>query len=635
MSLEDLNKQVYSRGSGPEKKETGFLGVEKKVDSSSADVFLREETWQKEEKGLTAEGKRKLKIISAVLGVVLLISSGVFAFFTIRKNAFNEDKVGIFFEGPTEAESTKKVRYELVLRNANKVDLNGAEVIFSYADNFQPDPLENGDLKILSSGSSKISLGSIKAGSEKRLVLNGIFYAPKDSPMYLKAKLLYSPGNYSNKYEVENQYGVNIKSSPVFIEATAPVSATSGDTVAYVVDYRNLDVRPLQNSRIRIVYPGGFEFVSSEPEPSENDNSWYLGDFPAGESGKIIVKGKLSGSKDEGKTVQALIGKIGLDGNFITYGKSEKNTKMSEPPLSVVQAVLDKSDKIANAGEELRYVVRYKNSGETSLRNVVITMHIESKILDVSKMVIGNGHFDSRTGVITWKSSEVPQLANLPAGAGGELGFSVPVLSILPFAGEIDMNQVIMTQASISSTDVLDPEGANRMISSEKLTLKVATKTFLEVGGFRKHPSIENFGPMPMKLGEETSFVMRWGITNISNEIGDVVVTSSLPSGVKWTGKINPSEGDISYNERTNEVVWKVGKVGAGTGIVQPGREISFQISITPQPNDVGKFLKLLNPTIMVGKDLFTEKSFSLEHKEKNTILTEDESIDSADYKVR
>jgi hypothetical protein len=62
-------------------------------------------------------------------------------------------------------------------------------------------------------------------------------------------------------------------------------------------------------------------------------------------------------------------------------------------------------------------------------------------------------------------------------------------------------------------------------------------------------------------------------------------------------------------------------------------REVSFQIGATPQVNQIGKELLLLNPSVLTAKDLFTNMEIKFETKEKESFLGEDPAIGN-NYRV-
>ena len=104
---------------------------------------------------------------------------------------------------------------------------------------------------------------------------------------------------------------------------------------------------------------------------------------------------------------------------------------------------------------------------------------------------------------------------------------------------------------------------------------------YVSVNGYYNDKQIGNSGPMPPTVGSSTTYTFHWSVTNIANDLEDISVESSLPSGIKWTGQIYPSDANITYSERTNQIVWNVGSVAAGSGIISPAKEVAFQVVIT------------------------------------------------------
>jgi len=93
---------------------------------------------------------------------------------------------------------------------------------------------------------------------------------------------------------------------------------------------------------------------------------------------------------------------------------------------------------------------------------------------------------------------------------------------------------------------------------------------------------------------------------------------------VKWKGKIYPEGENVSYNERSSQIVWNIGNLKNAVGILGPKRELDFQISIIPQSNQFSSFVLLLNPSVLTGKDLFTGREIRIEINEKDTKIIED-----------
>ena len=143
----------------------------------------------------------------------------------------------------------------------------------------------------------------------------------------------------------------------------------------------------------------------------------------------------------------------------------------------------------------------------------------------------------------------------------GKIFFSIRVKDILPVGEEKDKNFVIKTVAKIDSPDVPTPISMNKIISSNAINMKVNSKLAISVKGYYSDQAIPNSGPIPPKVGEETTYTIHWKVLNVSNDISGATVSAILPTNSQMTGNIFPQDANLKYNERTNAVVWTIGNV--------------------------------------------------------------------------
>lgn len=633
MSLDDLNQNLYDPDSEIGKRTHRISPFNPETaEKKDAREFQKKEAWVKEKKGLGTNEKKAVKIALLSIGGIALIALLTVGFFWYRKSAFSEERVAVSLDGPAAINSNQTAEYTLKYKNNNRAKLKDAAVILDYAENFQPETAQN--LQVLSEVSSKIYLGEISARSEGEVKIKGQFYAPQDYIVYLRVTLEYSPSSLNGRFRSQGQLAVGVKTSPINLEITAPPEAADGNDVEYLVNYRNSSTRTFEEVRVKLEYPDGFAYATSDPRPAEGDSFWYIGTLRPEESGKIKVRGTLHGSLDEGRIVNAYIGSLGSDGKFVTFTQDQKITKMISSPLIITQKVNDLSGFSINAGEKLNYVIEYRNDSGKGLREAIVTMKIESAVIDFSKLELRKGYYDSSKKTIVWKAVDIPELSLLEPGEKGKVEFSVPVLDRIPVKSENDKNFTVFTKALIDSPDIPTPAGSEKIVASSALELKLNSKLALETLGYYQDDKIENSGPLPPEVGKETTYTLRWQITNISNDISGARVVSSLPSGVKWTGKIYPENENISYNERTNEIIWEIGKLKNGTGMLVPKKEVRFQVSITPQVNQTDKEVTLLNGSKLTAVDSFTTEELKAGTGAKATNLTEDPSV-GMDYKVK
>lgn len=630
MSLKDLNEQLYNQN--PENASTPtheksdydpvFAGTR-----AAENPFDEQQTWSKPQKGLSPKHKKIWIIVSGSTLLVVLIIIGAFTYRWWQKNAFHQDRVEISFEGPKEADSTQVNKYIIHYKNDNRVSLKNAEIKLTYSENFEP--IDNVNLKFLNAVSSKIFIGDIKPKSEGSVELKGVFYAPKDSPVYLYGSINFVPSNGSEELSMENQIGVNITADPVLLDIAAPQQIVDGYDISYVIDYKNLDNKRINDVRIKVDFPEGFQMSDCQPMPSEKKPVWYVGNLEANQGGKITIRGQMSGNEGDDKIAAVSLGRMGSDGNFVVFNRQEATTRITLPVLSIkqsLQPISGNTGNIINAGDVLKYSVTYKNTGSIGMRDAIITVKILGKILDFSRIKVEKGFFDDKTSMITWKASDVPGLANIGSQNEGSVNFSIPVKSKIPVESEKDKNYVVSSIAKIDSEDIPKSNG-ERLIGSNRLELKLASKVLFDTTAYYSDSKIKNSGPIPMKVGLETTFAVHWSVVNISNDISNAKVIASLPSGLRWTGNIFPADEKISYNERTNQIVWDAGMIGAGSGAINPAREVEFQVGVTPQSNQLGEPITLVNQSVFTAKDTFVDKDINIQNEKKDTQLREDPAV--------
>ncbi len=289
MSLQDLDKELYNPHSKIDRRKHEESQFDPSV-SAGADAsrFRKEKEWIVVDDGNSEFKKKALKIGAIAVLILAFLGLGIWIFAKVKQSAFNEDQISIAIDGPKEIDSTQAVSYKIKYKNNNRVALKDAEILLNYPENFRPEGSVN--LKQEGPQNSSIYVGEIKSYSQGEMEIKGNFYAPKDYVVYLGATLKYTPSNFNSVFEAKNQLGINVKSSPIFLEVTAPLEVASGNNVEYVVDYKNLSTLNFDNLRLKIDYPGGFEFQSSDPRSSEGNNFWYLGSLGASQGGKIRIE---------------------------------------------------------------------------------------------------------------------------------------------------------------------------------------------------------------------------------------------------------------------------------------------------------------------------------------------------------
>lgn len=632
MSLRDVQNELY--GKHPNKEMFQHGKSEFSVDparlSSLEKKELFKDDWLKKETGLGEKNKAMIRKGMFFLGGLLLLILLLVGFYRIRQSFFAFERLVLTVSGPLEIKSGNLSSYAVKWKNDNRADLENVTLRLSYPEDFKPE--ESAEFKLEGETSGIFSLGEVKGKSEGQVVFNGRAYSPKGNLIKIKAEMSYTPSTVSSLFASSDQLIVNVISAPITLEVMAPQNISSSDEINYLITYKNEGQEEFENIRIRIDYSEQFTFSSSEPRVSEGNNIWYLGTLSPGQSGKIVVVGKLEGNRDEVKTAKIAIGAKN-NGGFVSYNETEAQTKIATSPLAITQTVNELHDLSVKAGDPLQFRIDYKNEGMIGLRDVIVTEHLDSPVLDYSTLTMNGGTYDAESKTITWKAADYRELKNLAPGQGGTIRFSIRVKDVIPVKSANDRNFVISSLAKIDSPDIPTPISMNKIISGNKMDLKLDSKLVLDVKGYYNDTKLPNSGPIPPKVGEETTYTIHYIVSSVSNDVEDAKVEASLPTAVFLTGKIFPEGEPLTYNERTNSLVWEIGKLEAGTGVLFPGKEVSFQVRIKPSSNQTGSEAPLLGVSVFSAKDLFTGEDISAKVDGKSTHLLEDEAL-GTDYKV-
>lgn len=623
MTLKDTEEKLYDPNSGVEKREHDKSVFDLEVAHNAGDNFSEHKSWW-EKIGLgwlDNEKRMAIYVSSVILGFIIFIFAIFFVVNKLKETAFSEKNVIISIEGPEYTESSKDVEYVIRYKNKNRVSLKNVELILNHSENFYP--IETDTIKKITDRSSRIQIKDMGPFGSGKVEFSGKFYAAENHLIYLQPILKYEPSNFSSPFEATSQLGVKITSSPVNLIVNAPKEALDESSIEYEVVYENNGTQNLSDLNLRLEYSDGFIFQSATPQPVGGENVWHIGNLNIGSRGSIKVMGSVDGQQYDVKLLKAMIFKNENNNTEIVYGKAEGITKMVSSPLMISHKLNGKNETNVNLGESLQYVINYSNRGEIGLKDVIIKFKIDSPVINYEKIKLKTGAYNSKTKDITWKASDIPELQKLNPGDVGEILFSIPLKDKIDITNPNDKNYILESVVSIDSSDVAFQSLGNSKNISNTVLAKLNSKVILESKIYYKDGDIENFGPIPQKLGEETSYVVNWKVSNVSNNISDTKVSAFLPTWINWKGSVFPEGEKTTFNERTHEIIWEIGSLENGRGILNSPKEVKFQISLIPEINQVGKLLDLVYETKISGTDDFTGNNFNSMVPDGNISLEE------------
>lgn len=551
-------------------------------------------------------------ILSIVFFTVVILSSAGFYFWL---TSFKKSQVDFNISGATQAASGEPVFYDISYWNNTKQVLQNAVLTVRYPQN----ALVSGGKVIYN-----IDLGDIGVGGGGKQQVGLAFIGPDKSIQKLEAVLSYKPQNTSSAFQNETIKEVAINGSALSIDFKIPESVLPNARNNYTVHYKNNTGKVFNNVSIEIEYPSEFNFISSDRVSSKGNNIWNLGDLNPGEEGEISITGVLRNVKD----VTFNLG-IGVnDGEkFYQFVQNSAQVGLANLPLKLDISVNGEPSITANPGDFLQFKIRYENAADIALSDVVLKVKLDGLMYDLPTLKTG-GFYSGSDNTITWNAGNVPDFKSLASHGSGELGFDIGVKPRYVVRTFRDKNFLLQVSATMETPTVPSPLTVKSLVVTNDLAIKVNTRAELKTKGYYYDSTIKNSGPLPPKVNQTTTYTIHWQITNYSSDIDNTIVKAVLPEGVRWLNKkAGAGSATLEYDDRTNELIWNIGKVQAATGVLLDPYEVIFQVSLTPPVTQVNQAVSVVGESTLTAKDIFTGNDVSVTVPALKTDLPDDSGV--------
>lgn len=638
-NLENLKKKLYQKG----RKFPARLERE---------TFRQEESktspyWQKEEPAHWTNGLEKvdtgsfvadkngifkrLKIFIYSLIIFIVLAGGV-AVYTMYSgnNIVSSSNVSIDANGPIYVDGGQPARFNFTVRNQNSVSLEVADLIFDF-------PSNTFSAEGASLTRTRLALGNLEQGATINKSLDLVFFGLENEEKKIIANLEYRFAESNATFVKSKEYSVKISKAPLGISLIAPKNAVSGQKISIKIAVISNSESAAKNLKMEMKYPPGFRFSGAEPSPSKGDNVWTLGDIGPSQKSDIIIEGTIEGENSDEKTFTAAVGTLGDDGSIKPFGTASEKVAIKKSPLNLSVFINGKEDSvvIARAGEMIRIDLEWVNNLSSSIKNAQIELEIKGEAYDQRSVSVTKGAYRSFDNKAVWNSVSLKDLTSIASGSSGktQLGFSIK--NPLPIYKQGDKDFSISVEAKITGFGTSDEFENKQSDDSVQKEIKVGSK--LQAVGKTLYYSgpFKNSGEVPPKVGEETTYTVVWSLANNVNDLSDAKVTASLPPYASKESLISPEDSDLQFDEKNATLVWSVGEVPAGTGIIMPAKEVSFQISFTPNLTQVGETPVLVNKAVVEARDVFTDENISADIPALTINLSGDQQSKGGDDKVK
>ena len=541
--------------------------------------------------------------------ILLAAISGLVGFWNWQRNIYSKEILKLEILGKEEVAVAEEFEYIVKYKNNGTVRLEEPRLTFEYP---KYSILEEGKSLRQELGAKELG-EAIYPGEEKTFHFKVRLLGKEGETRVAKAWLSYRPKNLKARYESATTFTTQIKSVPLTFEFDLPSKIESGKDLKFRLNYySNIDY-PLLNLRLVAEYPPGFEFLESAP-PSLEKVEWELPLLNRAEGGRIEISGKIRGEVREQKMFKAKLG-IWQEGEFIVLREILKGVEIIQPALWVFQQINGSSKYTANPGDLLHYEIFFKNVGGETLFDLSLVTTLIGDIFDFQTLKAPEGEFSLGDNSIVWEWRRVRALQFLEPGEEGKVEFWVKIKKDWPIpslAGKTEIkNRIYLSQVK------------------EEFSNKVNSKLEIFQKGYFESEVWENFGPIPPKVGEGTTYTIIWQAKNYYNEVKDVKVKAALPPNVKLTGKIFPEEEmeKFAFDSQSREIVWNIGNLKVGQGVLNPAPNISFQIEFIPEEIQRGSIPNLISEAKITAEDSWTGVTLEATSAAINTTLPDDPTI--------
>ncbi len=551
---------------------------------------------------------KKLFIGSAIFFVVA-VSFAAFVMFR-GGNVVSSEKVSVQFSGPLSAAGGEAFSFEVSVRNDNNSPIEAADLLLEFPDGTRRADNLRADMRRY-----REALGAIAPGEGLLKKEEVVLFGEEGAHLSIAATLEYRVKGSNALLKKTASYEVTLGTAPLSLSITSPHESANKAPLEFTLEIKSNSAGALRDIIVEADYPFGFAFQSASPRPSSGERVWALGDIPAGATRRITLTGVLSGAEGDERIIRFRAGPANASGRAIgTALVSASHTVLLRKPflaLSVRVGSEAGTEIIVEKGKTVRVGIAWENNLPTRAADAQIIVRLEGALYDPASVLPEGGYYRAQEGTIVWDTSSDSSLAVLEPGDRGVKYFSVNVRG--PGNGVYALkNPSFSMNAAIAARG---PAGAGEsggaIETKVKADVKLLADLSLAARLVRWSGPFANRGPIPPKVGEETTYTVVWSLSNAFNELSGVRVSATLPSFVRFVGAVSPSNERVNYDAVSGTVVWEAGELKAGVGIGGSPREVAFQIALVPADNQAGTVPTIVGEAVAEGDDRFTGRTIT------------------------
>jgi hypothetical protein len=289
----------------------------------------------------------------AIIALIGLAAIAVMAYFAFRPlpKAPAEPKVAVAITGPETVGSGDEVVYTFKITNGDTLgtDSGSLEVLYPSGATFissspSPDNLSG----------TRFTVPALRPGADAVVIVKFRVLGSLDDERKIAASFEYQFSQTTAHYAAQQETTFRIGAAQIDLELTGPASTNNAQIIAYELRYSNTTKVPLENARLQISYPEGFQFAASTPPSTVGNNIWNLGTLASGKEGMISIQGSLKGvTPGQSVTLSASLQTLDTKGTFYTQATAKATTTVMSLPLVATLSLRESEQLVVKPGDEL------------------------------------------------------------------------------------------------------------------------------------------------------------------------------------------------------------------------------------------------------------------------------------------
>ena len=634
--IHKLRQQLYSRDYKP-KEDRRAVVTSEEVEGIQSDWKTPEEHKKKKFDFLHKQKEGFFIKWVLVLSIIFFLISFIIAALIFLRGGvdISSKNVDVRILGPVSIGGGEELSLEVIVDNKNNVDMESATVFIEYPEGTRSHENINKELT-----RDSRDYGPIGSGRNVRNTFKSVLFGEQDSVKEIKVVVEYRVAGSSATFGKEKNYEIQISSAPVLVNIKYPNQIRSDQDVEFIVDITSNSSTDLNNVLFKAEYPFGFSFVDSDPKPSFDKDVFSIGLLKPEERRTIKIRGTLQAQDNEERTFRFNIGTESENDERelgAVYVSSDKTIAVTKPSLGVSATINgSQSNEVAvRSGQSVSTVISWINNLTTRVVNANVSSSISGTMFEPKTVAVGAGGFyRSSNNTIVWDQNTQPDLAEISSGERGAVNFDFSVKNLTSSLGAGVRNPEINLNVDIEGTRFSEGNVPEQIQTTFSKKIKVASDLDLSARAVRTIGPIENTGPVPPKVDQTTTYTIIWSLTNSYNDVKNVRVVSQLPAYVEWEGVYSPNSENIFFNQTTNQVIWEIDNLPAGSGFSSSPKQVAFRVAVTPSVSQIDSSPIIIQQASAQGQDGFAGINLTDSAGSLTTNLETDPGVSKDDARV-